>query len=272
MNKFKRSFSNNRYVNPSVKVTQNFLRSYDTALDVVRMSGVNSADLVVEIGTGSGKLTRALAQKVAEVITIEKDPNLARSAQEKFADMPNIHVLARDFLTWELPETPFKVVANIPFNVTAEIMYKLLQPGSQMTEGYLFMQKEAAERFTGYRGENKVSLQIKPLYELEIIHNFSRQDFVPAPEVNVALLAIYRREIPLLQPGEYELYRKFIAEVFDQGKQTVGKALKKVSQPKLFRLSRAIGFKMSTYLGELSLWQWVELFRGLQIRPLPPYH
>lgn len=261
-------FSNGRIVSGTIKVTQNFLRSYDTAEDVVRMSGVGSDDLVVEIGTGSGKLTRALARKVAEVITIEKDANLARSAQEKFADMPNVHVLARDFLTWELPEAPFKVVANIPFNVTAEIMYKLLQPGSQMVEGYLFMQKEAAERFTGHRGENKVSLQIKPLYELEIIHNFSRQDFVPAPEVNVVLLAIYKRDIPFVQPAEYAAYRKFIAEVFDQGKQTVGKALKKVNQPKLFKLSKDHHFKMNSFLGELSVETWIALFRTFGGKPV----
>lgn len=145
------------------ELSQHFLRSASLAANLVARAAIGPADLVVEIGPGRGVLTRALAARCRQVFAVELDARLARDLAARVGE-PNVLVIAGDFLHTPLPEPPYKVVANIPFARTADIVRRLTEAAGPPEDAYLIVQREAAERFAGgpYAGESVTSLLLKP--------------------------------------------------------------------------------------------------------------
>src|SRR4030095_961819 len=138
-------------------LAQNFLRSPKLVRRLVGMSSIGPSDTVYEIGPGNGIITAALASVARQVIAIEKDPELVRRLRERFRPLDNIERVERDFLAYsfrtrlsksapsvrqETGTTEYKIFANIPYNITAQILRKILSERSNLGEGYLILQKE----------------------------------------------------------------------------------------------------------------------------------
>ena len=126
---------------------QNFLKDKRVARRIVAESGVGKGDLVVELGAGGGMLTRQLARVAREVVAVEYDPYWVLHLRERFSDDDNVRVVEGDALTVRLPEEPFVVVANIPFNTTTSILHRLLDdPTGPLWSTHLLVQKQVALR------------------------------------------------------------------------------------------------------------------------------
>jgi 23S rRNA (adenine-N6)-dimethyltransferase len=97
---------------------QNFLASRRLAATLVRESGVEATDLVLELGAGRGVLTAALARRARSVLAVELDRVWAQQLGKRFAAESNVVVIRGDALEVPLPAEPFRVVANVPFNIT----------------------------------------------------------------------------------------------------------------------------------------------------------
>ena len=160
---------------------------------IVDRSPIDPNDLIIEIGPGRGALTRRLAVATRQVIAIEKDPTLARRLSREVNSLGNVVIFEADFLQLPLPVTPYKVVANIPFNVTAAIVAKLTHAANPPEDASLVLQREAAERFMGQPKQTLVSLQLQPWFNLSITYRFQRHDFVPVPQVDIVLLRFSKR-------------------------------------------------------------------------------
>ena len=106
---------------------QHFLRSNRLSSDLVHQAGVERGDLVVEIGAGSGMLTRALAETGADVLALELDPDLASVLRRRFAARANVTVVEADAFGWRWPSRPFAFVANLPFHRSGAILSHLLR-------------------------------------------------------------------------------------------------------------------------------------------------
>jgi len=104
---------------------QHFLRSSRLAAELVRAARVQPGDLVLDLGAGTGVLTAALLRVTSRVVAIEIDERLAAGLRDRF---PDIDVRTGDALRVELPRTPFKVVANLPFDGGTAILRRLLDP------------------------------------------------------------------------------------------------------------------------------------------------
>lgn len=109
-------------------LSQHFLRSPRLALKLIGHSNLKKRDLVLDIGAGSGVITLALAKRVREVWAIEPDHNTAEKLRQNLQkyQIKNVRVIEQDFLRLNLPTEPYKVFANPPFHLSAEILYKLL--------------------------------------------------------------------------------------------------------------------------------------------------
>lgn len=160
-------------------ISQNFLTSRATIQRCLSLARLGPQDTVLEIGTGKGHITRALACRCKRVLTYEIDPDLCRTLEGKLPG--NVRLVRGDFLRAPLPKGPYKVFANIPFSLTSAIVSKLTTGPNLPSHMYLFMEKGAAQRFCGLPGESRASLLLRPWFDVKILYHFRREDFHPAP-------------------------------------------------------------------------------------------
>ena len=130
--------------------SQNFLVNPTLVSELVKRSGIKPDDLVYEIGPGRGIITEQLAKNCQQVIAIEHDKKLFSELIVKFRVLKNIKLISGDFLKFDLPSTGhYKIFANIPFDLTAEIINKLTMASNPPTVSYLIVQEEAARKYAG---------------------------------------------------------------------------------------------------------------------------
>lgn len=231
---------------PSILYSQTFLRDPALAASLLDKCDIGACDAVYEMGPGKGILTAQLALRCKQVVAIEKDPRLAELLRRRFGSWPHVTIHQGDFLEYPLPHhQPYKVVANIPFNVTAAIVKKLTLAECPPVDAYLAMQREAAEALLGVPRESLRSLLLKPWFEVEVVHRFRRSDFVPMPRVDVVMLRLRKRGPPLVSSRERRCFRDFAVYVFTSGRPTLFSTLTNIfTRQQLRHLRRALGFDL----------------------------
>jgi 23S rRNA (adenine-N6)-dimethyltransferase len=249
---------------------QHFFRCEHLVRTLVAESGIHAADTVVEIGAGEGIITQALAEIAGRVIAIEKDPALARQLQRRFQCMPNVCIIAGDFLTQPAPPANYVIFANIPFNCTAQIMRWIVYGDNPPQAAHLVMQREAAGKFAGAPVETKFSAQTKPWFSVDLARQLRRTDFSPIPNVEIALLRIKRREPPLFPRNEAASYRQFVAFGFRRGRANLRLTFKPVfTYPQWTRLADQLHFARDALPSELTMEQWLGLYSGFRRHASP---
>lgn len=247
----------------TLRYSQNFLRNVELVNALLDKSTIGFGDVVYEIGPGRGLITEQLARRCRKVVAIEKDPELFEHLRQKFAGNNRVEVKLGDFLKHNLLQGEYKVFANVPFNLTADIITKLTSADNPPRDTYLIVQKEAAQRFMGtlYGKETQISLLLKPWFELTIVQELRRTDFEPVPSVDTVLLQIKRRQQPLIGPDKAQLYRDFIVYGFNQWESSLKKALREIfTHPQFVRLAKNLKFPRSAKPTDLNFDQWLGLF------------
>lgn len=244
--------------NPPVWASQNFLTSAAVIKRIVSLSSISKNDHVVEIGPGKGHITRELIQKCGRLTAIEIDREFYRRLSEKFRQTPGIHMVCYDFLKWDLPRTPYKVFANIPFNRTSEIIRKLTESSNPPEEAWLVVEKGAAKRFIGKPYETIHSLRLKPFFDCSLKYYFRREDFHPSPSVDAVLLHLKKKASPDIPWQNRLSFSRFITNGLSSQngihavltKRQISTAFKRANLPGEIPPS-----------GEMSYVQWLCLFR-----------
>lgn len=251
--------------NVKLQYSQNYLHSTRLVEDLLEKSIIGKEDCVIEIGPGKGIITEQLGRRCRKVYGIEYDFYLYEKLKHRFSDFGNVEIIHGDFLKTDLPDKgSYKVFSNIPFVITAEILYKLTFSPNPPEASYIIVQEEAARKYAGrpYNRESLRSLLLKPYFDLKIIHKFKNTDFTPVPKVNSVLLCIKKREHALVGEQEAALYRDFIAYAFSrQGKNLKERVKHIFSKEQFRRLAQNIGFQAAAGPIDLSFEQWLELFR-----------
>ena len=245
-------------------LSQHFLRSKALAASLIAQAPLSRKDLVVEIGPGRGILTRELARRCREVVAVEFDGALSEALRTRFLSDTRVTIVRSDFLRFRLPDVPYKVLGNIPFNRTAAIVKRLVQADSRPEDAYLVVQREAAERFAGapHSRETLSSLLLKPWWQIEIARRFRRTDFDPPPGVDAVALWLARRTRPLVDRFQAVDYRRFIQSCFGRDGRSIRRCLRPVfTRTQVHRLSRDLRFDPSGPPRGLTFDQWLALFR-----------
>ncbi|MCK5706122.1 MAG: ribosomal RNA small subunit methyltransferase A [Candidatus Aureabacteria bacterium] len=218
---------------PSKSYGQNFLIDENLTNKIIRKCNVSPVDNILEIGPGLGALTYEFLKKGARVTAIEKDPRLFSYLKEHLSGYENftIHlgdVLKTPFTKNNLPSPPYKIVANIPYNISSQIILKIIMHSHLFPEVYLGMQLEVAMRLAASEGSKTYGL-LSPLLQLEykskIILSLSPACFHPSPKVTSAFLYIKRAHI--FPQKEKENYFQFLKLSFSQRRKMLIKMLKK---------------------------------------------
>ena len=241
--------------------SQNFLRRSDLVERLLDRSGIGPADVVYDLGAGTGALTEGLAARCRRVVAVEADPRLCALLRRRFADRPNVEVRCADVLDLPLPRRPYKVFANPPFDATAAIVTRLVGAPAPPLDTFLAVQWEAAERFLGVPTETLYALLLKPWFAPSVEHRFSRRDFEPAPGVDVVLLRLRKRGPPLVAAADARLYRDFVTACFTAWRPTLGDALARVVGPRLARAAlRRAGVDPAPRPSATPFAAWLRLF------------
>ncbi|MEK7127419.1 MAG: rRNA adenine N(6)-methyltransferase family protein [Patescibacteria group bacterium] len=209
--------------------SQNFLINKSLISELVKKSSITNEDIVYEIGAGEGVITEELLKKAGKVVAFELDKNLFDKLTIKFQNEKSLNIIFGNFLDFNLPNFPYKVFSNIPFNITSEIIKKLTRTGNSPDEAYLVIQKEAAQKFVGKpysRRNSLVAILLKPWFDLEIFYKFNQGDFYPRPSVETVLLKMTRRDKPVVDFKNKRSFEDFVTYIFNGNKPLIVKGVK----------------------------------------------
>lgn len=253
--------SRDERIRRSKSLSQNFLRDSRLIESLIVQSGITPDDTVLEIGAGTGCVTRSLANHCRRVLAIEKDPQLVRELERTLRGLTNVELIAGDFLDLDLPGYRYKVFASIPYSLTAAIVRKLTSSPRSPAASHLVVQTEAAYKFMGVPRESLHAVLLKPWFRLGITHSFNRRDFRPAPSVDSVLLRIDKRERPLLASSMECLYRDFVVYCFVHGR-TLSSTLERLVGPQSMRaISTTLQFPRDVTPTIIDFAVWLCLFR-----------
>jgi 23S rRNA (adenine-N6)-dimethyltransferase len=240
---------------------QHFLRSSRLAAELVREAGVEAGDLVVDVGAGAGALTRALAGAGARVVALELDPKLVEQLRRRFAARAGVEVLEADVHEWRWPETPFAVVANLPFAGSGPVLNRLLgDPRIPLRRADAIVQWEVAVKLASVWPATLKSTYWSAWYELAVTARLARSAFSPPPAVEAGVLRAVRRPRPLVPDAEHARYWRFLADGFRR-RQPLRVALREhVSPRELKRLAPVLGFASDALPRDVGAKQWAALF------------
>lgn len=215
---------------------QNFLVDPVFIKRIVDAAGVMSGETVVEIGPGRGALTGHLRGKADRFVAIEKDDALAAEHTERFADDADAAVVHGDALKVmpdDLPfPGPYRVVANLPYNMAARITLHLLEDwGTELASFTLMFQAEVADRIVarpGSKAYGSLSVQIANFCEGWRLFSVPGRAFRPVPKVLSAVVRLRRRGSTLCEDGgvDYAWLRTVVRGGFQSRRKTLLNSLK----------------------------------------------
>lgn len=178
---------------------QNFITDANLLDAIVADSGITSDDTVVEIGTGAGTLTRAIAKVAKKVYSFEVDRNLQPVLALSLQGVDNAEVIFRDVLKMKDDELKsvvgdsFKVVANLPYYITTPLAMRFIESSLDVKSVTIMVQKEVALRFVAKPNTadySAITLAIEMAGNAQITRNVSRNMFFPSPNVDSAVVRI----------------------------------------------------------------------------------
>ncbi|MBR3614468.1 MAG: 16S rRNA (adenine(1518)-N(6)/adenine(1519)-N(6))-dimethyltransferase RsmA [Clostridia bacterium] len=211
---------------------QNFLIDQNVVDGIIENAGVCKDDLIIEIGPGLGNLTSPLLENAGKVICIELDPKMVSILKDRFSLYENFELINDDVLKVDLNKIieenckfkSAKVVANLPYYITTPIIMKLLEDKLNLESITVMVQKEVAERLADKPGGKEVgaiTYSINYYTNPEIIIDVPRDSFIPAPNVDSAVIKLDVLKEPKVNVLDEELFFKVIKFSFLQKRKTL---------------------------------------------------
>jgi 16S rRNA (adenine1518-N6/adenine1519-N6)-dimethyltransferase len=264
---------------PKKSLGQNFLMHARIAERIADAAGVGAGDTVLEIGPGTGMLTAPLLARAQKVIAIEADGELVPALQERFAraiadgKLALAHGDVRAFDPSSIPG-PYKLVANIPYYITGEIIRSFLEAAHKPESMTLLVQKEVAERIARQKGkrakESLLSVSVKAFGEPKYCFTVPRGAFKPAPGVDSAVLHIGSiRADAFASKGEEERFFAVARAGFAHKRKLLAGNLEAVA-PRAEAMDALVraGVAPNARAEDLSVEEWRALARMLPARPV----
>ena len=174
-------------------LSQHFLRNPRFALLLIGHSYIKKRDTVIEIGAGSGVITRALSKRCKVVLAFEPDKQTANKLRENLTreKIENVRIIEQDFLEFSLDsvDEPYKVFSNPPFHLSSKIVHKLIEAKNTPESFYLILQKQFALKLlnTDRHYTSQLGYELIQKYQTKIRYPLKPTDFTPPPAVPTVL-------------------------------------------------------------------------------------
>lgn len=257
------------------KYGQNFLEDTGLLTEILKASNVSKESEVFEIGPGLGFLTGSLLKESKFLTAFEIDDDLIPVLEKKFGNMENFLLVHEDFMTVDLKKyvegkKDIKVVANIPYYITSPIINRLIEFRENISEIYLMVQKEVAERIAAKPKSRDMSLLTHAVQfygEAQYLFTVNKEKFTPVPKVDSAFVKIeifkdrrYERQI-----SEKE-YFKYLKAAFSAKRKSLGNNLTELGYSKSFivEILEKTGKGALARAEEFSLQEFIDLIKYLK--------
>jgi 16S rRNA (adenine1518-N6/adenine1519-N6)-dimethyltransferase len=220
---------------PKKSLGQVFLIERSIQEKILELADLGPEDVVVEIGPGTGTLTRELLPRVKRLIALEIDPSLAFFLKGSITSATNLNLLCTDALRFDYEKasvglgTRLKVVGNLPYVISAPMMIAFLEQRKAFSLLILMVQKEVALRLTAEPGTKQygsLSVLCRFYFDLRLERHVSRNCFYPVPKVDSAVIRLVPREPFPLPSGGETIFRDLIRGAFSKRRKTLFNALR----------------------------------------------
>ncbi len=228
---------------------QHFLINEDIAKRIVDVSGITEDDVVLEIGPGTGALTGHLVKRAKRVVAVESDRKLSDLVRDT-VDSPKLEVVFGDALKYdyralgEAVGEKFTVVANLPYNISTPILFRLLDAHEVVKKIVLMLQREVALRLTaspGTKTYGALTVTASLFCDISIGFFVGRGNFYPRPKVDSAVVVFSVAERPRVNVEDIETLLQVIRAAFAGRRKTLRNALKPLLGPELAGCVESVG-------------------------------
>jgi 16S rRNA (adenine1518-N6/adenine1519-N6)-dimethyltransferase len=252
---------------------QHFLVDRAVLEGIVTAATLELGDTVIEVGPGLGVLTRELADRAGRVVAIELDDELAIALKAEMALFDNVTVVNRDILKTEMAsllggQTEYKVVANLPYYITAAVLRHFLTASPKPRLMVLMLQKEVAEAITAPSGNTGLlALSVRFYGEASLVNYVPATSFYPAPVVDSAVVRIIVQPQATFKVSNEEAFFRLLRAAFSARRKQLRNAMAQgLGLPKDLALSllKAVEIAPQRRAESLSLDEWVRLWRYYQ--------
>jgi 16S rRNA (adenine1518-N6/adenine1519-N6)-dimethyltransferase len=270
---------------PQKALGQNFLADRRVLGQILAAAEISAADMVLEIGPGLGTLTQALAEQAQHVVAVELDRQLVALLHDRMRAFPNVQVVVGDILALDISEllpveqasgsagrgargpTAYKVVANIPYNITSAVLRHLLEAQIRPQLIVLMVQREVAQRITAKPGDmSLLSVSVQFYGQPRLVRRVPARAFYPVPKVDSAIIRIDPHPQLPLEPEEVEPFFDVVRAGFGQRRKQLRNSLLHglgLSAECIAGALEQAGVDGERRAQTLSVGEWVTLYRAL---------
>ena len=256
-------------IHPLKGLGQNFLVNKGAVKMVINAADIKPDEVILEVGPGLGALTKELAKKAKKVIAVEKDRKMVKILKETLKGFENIEIVRGDILKLKLQiPKPYKIVANLPFHLTAPVIRKFLESANTPEEMILVVQKEVGQRICARVPDmNLLAISVQVYAEAEIANYVSKKSFWPQPKVDAAIIKI---QIPKskFQNINKNLFFKIVKAGFSQPRKQLINNLSqglKLNRVKIEGWLKKNGIQSAQRAETLTLKDWINLTKTSKI-------
>jgi len=264
-------------IRPRKRLGQCFLCDPNILEKIVRIAGVRDTDTVVEIGSGIGVLTAMIARTARRVVALELDRLLVGVLQQELGDFENVEIVHTDVLQFDFSSVcagpmqenrkeRIKVIGNVPYNLSSQIVLRLLEYRDCLDRVVLMLQREVAERLAAPPGTKDygplsvyVALYTEPTLETRVPAGC----FYPRPDVESRVIRLDVREEPLCRVDDMDFFRRLVRTSFSMRRKTLLNNLKSSSLPvtadRISAALSALGIDGARRAETLSVYEFADL-------------
>lgn len=213
---------------------QNFLHDRSVIARIIETVAPTPSDNILEIGPGQGAITRELAASGANLVAVELDRRFAPLLAEEFSANPRVKIVEADILATDLQEllvegTSWKVAANLPYNISSQVLIKFLETPGLFSRLVLMLQKEVGDRLCASPSTKEygiLTLFCKLHFDVSREFIVRPGSFHPVPKVDSAVLCFRGLPAPRADVGDETVFRKVVKAAFSQRRKTLWNCLK----------------------------------------------
>jgi 16S rRNA (adenine1518-N6/adenine1519-N6)-dimethyltransferase len=259
---------------------QNFLEDPGVCARIARASDASAEDVVVEIGAGTGALTRALVAVAGRVVAIERDPELVALLRAELGSEPRIEIVARDAMDFDFaaaaPGRPLVVAGNLPYQITSPLLFKIIAAavgGTRIRRGVFMVQRELAERMVakpGGKDYGRLSVMVQQAAEVRLQFNVGSGAFYPRPAVTSTVFTLEPRAQPLAPVRDTALFAAVVRAGFGGRRKMLRRSLGDMFGPAVEGALAASGIAGTRRAEELSVKELAAVADALAIAGAKP--
>ena len=213
---------------------QNFLNAPQIVERIVAAAAIQPGETVIEIGPGLGALTLALAGRTDRLIAVEKDPRMLQLLRTELlatghgaVELVQADILKADFAALAGPRAPLVVLGNLPYNISSQVLVRLVAQRAAIDRAVLMFQKELAERITaapGGRDYGRLTVMLAYCAEVRRLFAVGAEHFFPRPKVDSTVVEV-RFTAPPSPARDEAVFARVVQAAFGQRRKTLKNAL-----------------------------------------------